>query len=187
MVFPLEVVIGQTHSQNNSGKDCGRTQLQLKSLRIENHTAFVNLQWRSKWLTDSSSAKQRGQALTTIMFWRRRLSIVRILFRRASHAKARTVGGALIPQREDQLPEWAGADDKKEKEDTEKVLSCEGAQILLSCPSLEMSIPIRTSKRLKRWASSALERFLLKIGHHRLLCCILGKEILCQDNCLYFP
>ena len=44
MVFPLEVLIGLIHSWNKSGKDFGRTQQQLKSLRIEDHRALVILQ-----------------------------------------------------------------------------------------------------------------------------------------------
>ena len=151
MVFPLEVLIGLIHSWNKSGKDSGRTQQQLKSLRIEDEKALVILQWRRRWSTVSLSAQQRGQALTTTMFRRRRLSIVRIFFRRASHAKAVTLGGALIFQRECQNPEGAESINKVEKrEETEKMPSREGAQSLLSCLSPEAFVLLSTSKRLNR-------------------------------------
>ena len=67
------------------------------------------------------------------MFWLQRLSIVRIFFLRASQAKTRTLGGALIFHRDDQLPEGAEAIDKEDKkEDTKKLPLREGAQNLLS-------------------------------------------------------
>ena len=105
MIFLLKVEIGQAHWWNMSGKDRGITQLQLNSLRIASQIALVCLQWRKRWSTDSSSAKQRGQALTMGIFRRRRLSIVRILFWRASQTKARTLGGAFNFLKEGQ-PRW---------------------------------------------------------------------------------
>lgn len=78
-----------------------------------------------------------------------------------------TLGGVLSFHNEDQLQGVAEVIDKAEKkEETEKEPSREGIQDLLSCPSLEPSMPLSTSKRLKRLAYSASERFLLKIGHH---------------------
>ena len=63
--------------------------------------------------------------------------------------KAMTLGGALSFHNEDQL--WGAAEviDKAEKkEETEKEPSRDGIHDLLSCLSLEPSIPLRTSKRL---------------------------------------
>ena len=104
--------------------------------------------------------------MTRSICLRRRLSVARILFRRASEAKAITLGGALIFHNDDQLREATGVIDKAEKEETEKDPSHEGAHNLLSYPSLELSMPLSTSKKLKRFASSASEGFLLNIGHH---------------------
>ena len=156
IIFPLEVVVGMAHWWNRSGKDYGITQLQLNSSRIADQRTFVCLQWSKRWSTDSSSAKQRGQALARSMCLRQRLSIVKFFFRRASQLKAMTLGGALSFHNEDQL--WGAAkviDKAEKKEETEKEPSQEGIQDLLSCPSLEPSMPLSTSNRLKRLASSA--------------------------------
>ena len=59
MIFRLEVEIGQAYCCNFSGKDSRITQLQVNS-RIADQIALVYLQWRNKWSTDSSSAKQSG-------------------------------------------------------------------------------------------------------------------------------
>ena len=79
-----------------------------------------------------------------------------------------TLGGHLIFQRDDRRLLGARAIDRVEKEDIKKVPSREGPQCLLSCPSPLMSIPFRTLKRLRRWASSASVRLVVKIGHQRL-------------------
>ena len=78
-----------------------------------------------------------------------------------------TLGGGLIFHNDDQLREAIGVVDKAEKKEvTEKESSREGVHSLLSCPSLEPSMPLSTSKRLERFASFASERFLLNIGHY---------------------
>ena len=49
-------------------------------------------------------------------------------------------------------------------ENKERATAGRGPSRLMSCPSLLMSNPLRTLKRLKRFASCALERLLLKMG-----------------------
>lgn len=161
--LPLGDLIGTFLCSKNAWIEFGKHQLQPSHPIIEFYMTWAKSQFRRRWLT-FSSAKRRGQALTIIFPFPRRLSRVRILLQRANHPKAGALEGALIFQTAAEFLGLSLPRSTKQKEATEKELSWEAIHVLESSLSSGIKTLLCICRSNTNWLFSCSDKFHLKIG-----------------------